>query len=161
MKKNNVKGFVLAETIAVSVVIMTSLVIVYTQFVALNNSYKTSFQYNNVNSLYIANNIKQFIKNDNFSKLVNNLSNSQYLDITNCSNDIFKEFLYCELLFDNMDVKTVLFTNEDIKKLKENIDSTSFSQEMKSYIKKINNSIGNNYRIIIEFNNNQFVTLVV
>ena len=60
-----------------------------------------------------------------------------------------------------MDVKTVLFTNEDIKKLKENIDSTSFSQEMKSYIKKINNSIGNNYRIIIEFNNNQFVTLVV
>ena len=47
MKKNNKKGFILAETIAVSTVVVTSLVIIYTQFISVSDSYNRSFRYNN------------------------------------------------------------------------------------------------------------------
>lgn len=160
MKKNNKKGFVLAETIAVSVIIMTSLVIVYTQFATLNNSYKTSFQYNNVNNLYLVNNLRNFIKDDGLDKLIQLLDNNEYVDITSCPSYLFDEYLYCRLLVDNSNMKTILFTNEDISKLKNSIDSTNYSQTMKNYIKKINNSTGNSQRLIVEFEDETYATIL-
>lgn len=162
MKKNNKKGFILAETIAVSVVIMTSLVIVYTQFSTLNNSYKTSFQYNNVNNLYLVNNLRNFIKTDgsDFDNLISQLGENEYIDITSCPNDIFDEYLYCELLIENSNIKTVLFTNENISNLKNIIDNTNYSQNMKNFIKKINNSTQNSKRLIVEFNDDTYATLL-
>lgn len=160
MKKNNKKGFVLAETIAVSVIIMTSLVIVYTQFATLNNSYKTSFQYNNVNNLYLVNNLRNFIKDDGLDKLIQLLDNNEYVDITSCPSYLFDEYLYCRLLVDNSNMKTILFTNEDISTLKEQIDNTNYSQTMKNYIKKINNSTENSQRLIVEFEDETYATIL-
>lgn len=161
MKKNNKKGFILAEAIAVSVVIITSLVIVYTQFMTLNTNYKSSFQNNNVNELYLANNIKKFIMDDGLSSLIRILESNLYVDISSCSSEIFEEYMYCKTLFDTANIKTVLFTKEDINELKENIDNTIFSQTMKNYIKKLNNSNGENYRIIIEFEDDKYSTLII
>lgn len=161
MKKNNKKGFILAEAIAVSVVIITSLVIVYTQFMTLNTNYKSSFQNNNVNELYLANNIKKFIMDDGLSSLIRILESNLYVDISSCSSEIFEEYMYCKTLFDAANIKTVLFTKEDINELKENIDNTIFSQTMKNYIKKLNNSNGENYRIIIEFEDDKYSTLII
>ena len=160
MKKNNKKGFILAETIAVSVIIMTSLVIVYTQFATLNNSYKTSFQYNNVNNLYLVNNLRNFIKDDGLDRLIQLLDNNEYVDITSCPSYLFDEYLYCRLLVDSSNMKTVLFTKEDISKLKNSIDNTNYSQTMKNYIKKINNSTGNSQRLIVEFEDETYATLL-
>ena len=99
MKKSNKKGFVLAETIAVSTVVLASLVIIYTQFVSVNNSYNQSFHYNNVNNLYLLENVRSFIINDNsLNKLVSALENNTYIDITGCPNEYFMEFAYCETL---------------------------------------------------------------
>lgn len=160
MKKNNKKGFILAETIAVSVIIMTSLVIVYTQFVTLNNNYKSSFKYDNVNNLYLVNNLRDFIKNDGLDRLIQLVDNREYVDITSCPNYIFDEYLYCRLLIDNSNIKTVLFTKEDISELKNSIDDTDYSQEMKNYVKKINNSTENSQRLIVEFNDDTYATLL-
>ena len=49
MKKVNKRGFLLAETIGISVVVITALVIIYTQFINVNNSYYRTYNYNNVN----------------------------------------------------------------------------------------------------------------
>ena len=160
MKKNNKKGFILAETIAVSVIIMTSLVIVYTQFVTLNNNYKSSFKYDNVNNLYLVNNLRDFIKNDGLDRLIQLVDNREYVDITSCPNYIFDEYLYCRLLVDNLNIKTVLFTKEDISELKNSIEDTNYSQEMKNYVKKINNSTENSQRLIVEFNDETYATLL-
>ena len=160
MKKNNKKGFILAETIAVSVIIMTSLVIVYTQFVTLNNNYKSSFNYDNVNNLYLVNNLRDFIKNDGLDRLIQLVDNREYVDITSCPNYIFDEYLYCRLLVDNSNIKTVLFTKEDISELKNSIEDTNYSQEMKNYVKKINNSTENSQRLIVEFNDETYATLL-
>ena len=53
MKKYDKKGFIFAETIVISTIIMASLVIIYSQFVSINNNYNRSFQYNNVNNYKI------------------------------------------------------------------------------------------------------------
>ena len=89
MKKSNRKGFILAETIAVSTIVMTSLVILYSQFVSINNSYNRSFSYNNVNNLYLVKNIRDYLSEENLNKLISSMeeSNSLYIDITSCPNE--------------------------------------------------------------------------
>lgn len=159
MKKSNKKGFVLAETIAVSVVVMTSLVLIYTQFMYLSKSYARTFTYNSVNNLYLANNIKKYINSDGLSNLINGLENSNYIDITSCSTDYFTEYIYCETLIDSLEVKQVIFTKANLDDLKTNIDG--LSEKMKQFINYINYKNTNNYRIIVEFNDESYATLTI
>ena len=163
MKKNNKKGFVLAETIAVSTVVLTSLVIIYTQFISISNSYSRSFRYNNVNNLYLVNNVKAYIATDGLEKLINSLNenNYSYIDITSCDSQYFTEYIYCESLLKQSNIKTILFTKEDITDLKNNITTTNFSEKMKEFIKYINNSKESNYRLIVEFNDDTYATLKI
>lgn len=159
MKKSNKKGFVLAETIAVSVVVMTSLVLIYTQFMYLSKSYARTFTYNSVNNLYLANNIKKYINSDGLSNLINGLENSNYIDITSCSTDYFTEYIYCETLIDSLEVKQVIFTKANLDDLKTNMDG--LSEKMKQFINYINYKNTNNYRIIVEFNDESYATLTI
>ncbi len=160
MEKSNNKGFILAETIAVSVVIMTSLVIVYTQFMTISKSYSRTFTYNSVNNLYLINNIKEFIKYDNLDTLIETLNGNNYVDITSCSTDYFDEYLYCRNLIENSNIKQIIFTKENLEELENNLDS-SLSEKMKQFIKSINYSETNSYRLIVEFNDETYATLLI
>ena len=160
MKKSKNKGFILAETIAVSLVIMTSLVIVYTQFVTISNSYYRTFTYNNVNDLYLVANIKEFIKSDGYDALTNELNDSSYVDLTSCPSDYFNEYIYCRSLIENSNIKQIIFTKQNIEQLKNNLDS-NFSEKMKKFIKSIKSENTNSYRLIVEFNDETFATLIV
>lgn len=162
MKKNNKKGFILAETIAVSTVVVTSLVIIYTQFISVSDSYNRSFRYNNVNNLYLLENVRSFINNDSsLNNLVSALENNTYVDITGCPNEYFTEFAYCETLLYYSDIKTILFAKEDITDLKNTIDNTDYSETMKTFIKRINNSTEDGYRLIVEFNDDTYATIKI
>ncbi len=157
MKKNN-KGFLLAEVITVSVVTIVALVIIYVQFVAVDNSYYKSFKYNNVDKLYLANQLKQFINGDNANELYSDIENISYADITNCD-AYFIERTYCRNLINTIDAKQVLVTKLDtssiLDKLKEN---KIVSSDMYTFISN-NKSLENGYRLIIEFNDNTYATL--
>ena len=157
MKKNN-KGFLLAEVITVSVVTIVALVIIYVQFVAVDNSYYKSFKYNNVDKLYLANQLKQFINGDNANELYSDIENISYADITSCD-AYFIERTYCRNLINAIDAKQVLVTKLDtssiLDKLKEN---KIVSSDMYTFISN-NKSLENGYRLIIEFNDNTYATL--
>ena len=159
MKKSNKKGFILAETMAVSVVIMTCLVIVYTQFMTISKSYSRTFTYNSVNNLYLANNIKEFINNDGLYNLIKQLNYNNYVDITSCSSEYFTEYIYCETLLNSLGVKQVIFTKANLDDLKTNMDG--LSEKMKQFINYINYKNTNNYRIIVEFNDESYATLTI
>lgn len=157
MKKVNKKGFVLAETIVISVVVITALVIIYTQFISVDNSYYRSFNYNNVNDLYLANQIKTFINNSNGSSIYSIIDDENlYIDITEC--DYFIEYMYCENLIDAINAKRVIITKNDTTNLISNIESYDFSEAMKSYIKN-SKSNEDGYRIIVEFNDSTIAGL--
>jgi len=157
MKKNNKKGFIFAETIVISVVVVGALIFIYTQFMTVNKSYQNSFRYNTVDKLYATKNIIEYIKTDGLENLSSSLK-GEYIDITSCSVDYFMEVNYCEDLFKNLGIKTVLFVKEDVSGLKQQ-KNLPFTEEMKAYIKTIQVKKENRYRIIAEFEDNTFASL--
>ena len=160
MKKSNKKGFILAETIAVSVVIMTALVIIYTQFMTISKSYARTFTYNSVNNMYLVNNVKEYIKDDGFDKLIEELDNKLYIDITSCPTSYFINYIYCRSLVENSNIKQIIFTKQNLEELENNLDD-GLSEKMKQFIKSINYDEANNHRLIVEFNDETYATLVV
>ena len=157
MKKNN-KGFLLAEVITVSVVTIVALVIIYSQFVAVDNSYYKSFKYNNVDKLFLANQLKQFINGDNASELYSDIENISYADITNCD-AYFIERTYCRNLINAIDAKQVLVTKLDTSSISDKLKQNKIvSSDMYTFISN-NKSLENGYRLIIEFNDNTYATL--
>ena len=60
-----------------------------------------------------------------------------------------------------LNIKTILFTSEDMIQIKNNIKNSSYSEELKRYILKRDNdtSLTNNYILIVEFKDNTFSTI--
>ncbi len=164
MKKNKKRGFILAETIVISTVVMTSLVFIYIQFNSVNNGFNRTFKYNSVNNLYLTNEVKKFILNSDSLKLTEALDDNSlsYLDLTTCSTSYFTEYIYCQTLFDNIKAKKVLFTTSDVTNLKTEVASNnSISSGLATFIKAINSSNTGSYRIIIEFEDDTYATLQI
>lgn len=161
MKKNLKKGFVLAETVGVSMVVIIALTFIYVQFVNIAKSYDVSFKYDNVDKLYAVANIKSYLQTESLDTINNLVSSNGFIDISDCPVDSFTNSAYCDLLFDKLDVKTVLIITNDLDKLKNNLisnNSSTYSQQLKNYVDYIKNQNECN-RIVVEFNNNTFANL--
>lgn len=163
MKKNNKKGFILAETIAISVIVLGALIYIYTQFISINNSYYTSFKYNTVDNLYKVENMTNFIEIEGSTSLVEELQNSSdsYVDITDASS-YFVEFEFWTTLLQVSHVKQVIFTYEDTSSLNNSLQNIpTFSEKMKTFIQRTSSKENTKYRILVEFENDEFATLKV
>lgn len=163
MKKIKNQGFMLAETLIVSTVVMSVLIIIYVQFRNINKNYGTTFNYNTVNALYNVKNISNYILTENFSQFLTVKGDAIYLDITDCNSGYYNEKYYCEALYETLNVKKILLTDEDTTKLRTEVNTIDdFSEELKSFINYISPSkILNKYRLIVEFNDNTFATLQI
>lgn len=162
MKKSYKKGFILAETIAVSTVVIAALIIIYTQFISINNSYYRSFKYNSVNNLYSVDNIVSFLRTEDLSKLNDILEDEDYIDITSCSYEYFIEYPYCERLFEALKVKTVIYINDDINSIENKIkNNADYSQGLKTFVKSINYKQTTKHRLLVEFEDDTYATLTV
>lgn len=162
MKKSFKKGFVMAETIVVSIVVLTALVIIYTQFISINNSYYRSFRYNTIDDLFAVNNVKEFIEKDSLNNIVSNMKDKNYLDLTSCSTQYFKEYNYCKTLLEYLNIKTLLFTYEDVTNLKNELKQNNLlSEGLRSFVKTISANKNNKYRLIVEFNDDRYATLKI
>lgn len=170
--KNNIKGFILIETLIVSVFILSTLVFLYVQFQKIDSTYTKTFIYNTTDNLYKVNNIREYllegVKNapshyDNI--LTTFLSNTDtYYDLTSCpSSEIVYNNIYCERLLEHLNVKTVIFTRDDLTDIKGDLNNLYFvSEGMKEFIRylKISGNPGQ-YRLIVEFNDQTFATLKI
>lgn len=159
MKKMNNRGFMLTETLIVATFLVTTLLFIYLQFNNVVKTYDTSFEYNTVNGLYAVNNIANYINSDGIDALKNAISSSEYVNITSCSDIYFTETNYCQTLLENLKVKTVLFTKEDLTGLKNS--STDLDQTMIDFINYINYEKIEAYRIVAEFSDGTFASLRV
>lgn len=161
MKKMNNKGFMLVETLIVATFLVTTLLFIYIQFNNITRTYDTSFKYNTVNGLYTTKNIIKYISTDGIDALKTGLSEDgvEYINITNCSTEYFNETDYCNILMNSANIKTVLFTKENLDSLKTTI--VSLEQTMIDFINYINYEKTTGYRIIIEFNDNTFASLKI
>lgn len=153
------KGFALTETLIVSTVVSTILIYMFVQFNSLQNNYNNSFRYNDVDNLYRVNGIKNFIISLNDTArnmIVDAITTNSFIDISKVEDNYTNiDFLDNQNnLLANLDVKTLIITKADIK----SVDTSAFSSNMQKMIKKIDNKNAN-YRLIVEFSNNDLATM--
>lgn len=163
MKKNN-KGFMLIETLIVSISISGILIYLFFQFQNVNDSYNKSFKYNTINGLYGAGDIKENIKANGLTSIYNNANSSSFVDITNCSSTYFNNTNYCLKLNELLGVKTILVSKGNLSSTKtllansQNI--TKYSETLRDFINKTAD-ISSGYQLFVEYNDNTVASVVI
>ncbi len=154
MKKNN-SGFMLAETLLVTTFVAGTLIYLYIQFMTLNRNYSDSYKYNTVEGLYALSDVADFIKSDAtaLEYISSNINNLKYIDITNCS--LFEERDICEKLLSIENISEIFITTDIVPKS----SITGYSNSFMKFIKKINPSGVEPYRIVASFNNKTYATV--
>lgn len=137
MCKMNKNGFVLMETLIVSVFVMALFTVLYTNVFPLIGQYESRENYDDIDSKYTAHWVRKMVL-DKGKEGVYNFSgtttwrNAGYLDLTNCSSTYFTDVTYCLNLKENFHItkmyltKYVLETNTLKARLKNAYSSTEF-----------------------------------
>ena len=166
MKKNN-KGFVLVETLVVTVFVVAIFSVIYINFYALAGEYERREFYDDVDSKYGTYWIKRFIQGDSFDFFKANgasskISSDKYYkfqcsDLTN-SNDLN----LCNEMWKRLDVSQVYITTYELKEFKQVVEGNdTFANDVlgpsfTSYIQYLPDFIvaslnGARYRVLVEF----------
>lgn len=170
MKKNDNKGFLLTELLVTATLVSTVLIFLYTQFYTIKKSYDTSFKYNTVNGLYALDNVKDFLVENDIYILTQGLNTTSYIDLIENNLQPTNQ-TYFNTLIDGLNIKYLIFTKQNIEDLINQINSeTALTSEnyeyedLKKFIKRIdfdNQDTNDNYRIIAEFNDGTFASILV
>ena len=166
----NKKGFLLLETLVVSSFIIATLILLFVQFSNLKSNYDDSFKYNTVKGLYGVKNVNKFISNNKkvdpityeieFKKTLLDEAYILLYSENACNNNYVSNLNYCSQIMNDLNIKTVLVTNEDITELKKILENeTSLSEGLNNFIKRISIKYNDTYRIIVEYNDNTYATL--
>lgn len=155
MKKNYNNGFILAETLIVTLFVASVLLFMFVQFANLNKSYNQSYIYNSVEDLYSLKNIKEYIQSDlnAISYINSNVTYQKFIDISKC--EIFTEQNYCLKLFELENIDKIIITTNKV-----NYDLfINYKTKFKNFINKIEKQSDEKYRIIAAFNDSRFATI--
>ncbi len=147
MKLLNKKGFILVETLVVTLFIMTLFMLVYQNLVPSIGKYEAMENYDDIDSVYASNLFKKtLLRYGNTDYIDSYLANHTYLDITDCSNiNVYKNSDYCLFIKDFLDISEddyIFITKYDIKDFRNEVknnelfDSGKFSG-FKDYISTI------------------------
>ena len=98
MKLLNKKGFILVETLVVTLFVTTLFILVYQNLVPSIGEYEAMTSYDDIDSVYAANVYKQsLLRYGNMDYIDSYLTSHTYLDITNCDDsNIYKNSDYCK-----------------------------------------------------------------
>ena len=170
MKKLDSKGFLLTELLVTATLVSTVLIFLYTQFYTIKRSYDTSFKYNTVNGLYALSNVRSFLEENDIYILTQGLNTTSYVDLKNDNLQTANTTYFNELMT-GLNIKYLIFTNQNIDNLINQINNgtalnsdTNEYEDLKKFIKRIdfdNKDTSNNYRIIAEFNDDTFASILV
>lgn len=157
MKKRN--GFFTAELLVTTTVLSVLLIVVYSQISNALSTYNKNKHFNTTESMYATSNIRSFIKQNELSALKDTVNSVVYVDLTDCS--FTTNYDYCRALFDELDVKKVIFTKYNVTNLKKFDYTNDFDSSLKSYIANMTIIDNNDYRIIVELNDSSASSLKV
>lgn len=167
MKKNNQKGFMLVEAFIISTVVLGILVFMFVQIRTITSGFNRSFSYNTVPGIYIANELGEFIKENNYDDIITFVETVGYHNLSslyvgsdekdNSYNTLVSNIW--KKMLSKANVKTVVVSKEPMVELKQNSEEW-LSSDFKSYINSVAvNNYDLSYRIIVEFNDETYATL--
>lgn len=187
MKKINLVdnngGFVIVETIIVSIFVIGICTFLFSNFLPLIGDYERISNYDDLDSKYKVHEIRKMILRDTLNDYsIGNIftevktSNSKYFryenDVTSKNNKIcdkLKSKKYCNLLLGKkfLDVKEIIITPFKLSEVKQSIkEDKNISRAVKEYIDylpKYDKYSGkdNYYRIVVVFNNGKLANVEV
>lgn len=154
----NKKGFVFVETIIVTAIILASLMLVYSLFVASNNNEKKRLRYDDPAKLYETFYVKNYLESFYLDTLKKKIDNKSvfYQNIYGQS-DLFggyydNEKKFFEEMKSNLHIENILLTPYDVSNLTDCKSKILCSNlNLLEYLKTLDNDKNTGYRLIIEF----------
>ena len=157
MKKNS-KGFMLIDTLIVSITVSAILIYLYFQFANVNDSYNKSFKYNNVERLYAGADIKENILYNGKDSIYSTINSNSFVDLSDCPATYYNNTDYCNMLYSSLDIKKVLITKSNLNDLKtlmsQAANVNNYDETLRDLIKKSPDS-SDGYQLFMEFNNGE------
>ena len=127
MQRKSEKGFMLLETLVVTVFIATLFAFIYQNTIPLFGEYKQRLKYDDIDSVYAADLFRQMILADyNYNDLVSGLGNDPsniYKDISDCRKNVsgynYENDELCEMLKQSLNISAIYLTHYDTNLLKQ------------------------------------------
>lgn len=132
------KGFILVETLVVTIFVVTLFLLVYKVTVPSIGEYEQLDVYDDVDSIYYANLLKKvLVRYGDMDKIDADLlaaknQNKYYLDITSCDSGYYQNPEYCKTVQNMLFRKNTNYQDEKFTILLTNYDITDFRNEVKS-----------------------------
>ena len=164
MKKNN-KGFVLVETLVVTVFVMAVFSVIYINFYPLAGEYERREFYDDIDSKYGAYWMKVFVQRSSFSLNTSLLNSQGYVTFT-CNNlTNAEDQSFCNAMWDKLYVNQVIVTNyrigddsksTDFKRKAPTSSALANNPSFLAYISYLPDFVtaslnGAKYRVLVEF----------
>jgi len=155
MKKMDNKGFMLAETLIVTIFVAGVLIFIFIQFTNLSQKYIESYKNNTIEGIYALDDIKTYIEEDTelFDYISNTLLTKDYINLTNCSFSSNKK--YCTKLLEVEQIDQLIILNNQTNYA----NISGLSDEILEFIDKISNEGNEKYRLVAKFKNSTFATI--
>lgn len=114
MKTNRQNGFLLVETLIVTVFVMTLFLFIYRNVVPLIGEYTRRENYDDIDSVYAASLIRNLILSDgNYDSLVAGIDNEHpYKDISDCN--LYQQKNLCNTLKEQLNITQVIDENNNV-----------------------------------------------
>lgn len=173
MKKMNNKGFVLVETLIVTVFVVAIFSIIFMNFYPLIGEYERRENYDDVDSKYGVFWIKRMIQESNYNIYMPSSPGTplgvypyvvfREIDCNTIFSDNEEKLVVCNNLFDKLDIKKVIVTTYNLTDLKKGISEEvnlygfqNLDDGLKDYIEYLpkytyDSLNGAKYRVIVEF----------
>ncbi len=165
MNRMNNRGFLLAESLVVSTFVLTILIFLFVQFRNVVTNYKTTYSYNNVESIYNLGSFSNYISTNNIK--IDTSSDKPYTIIykdNTCQLNV-NYSTFCDDMLEAMNAKLVIYTSSDISNIKNYVNNNqddNIPQSMRDFINKISAvKVENKGRLLAEFNDGTFATVAM
>lgn len=169
MKKNNNKGFVLAETLIVTVFLMYIFSMIYANFYPLIGEYEKRENYDNIDGKYTAYWVKRIIEDADYVEDINFSGGSNYIKF-NCEkikSTAEDKRNMCARLMKELEVKgcddngkncEIYITNYNLETFQSEIATGNYDKGFKEYVNylpqyKYESQNGAKYRVIVVMQN--------
>ena len=131
MLKKNKKGFILVETLIVTIFVMTLFMYVYQNVIPNMGKYEKMSHYDDIDSIYASNLIKHLItRYANTAYIDEYLKDNSYIIMNNCEdNNLYINSSYCSIVQKNLNVSAddyIFITTYDISEFKKEVLKSDF-----------------------------------
>lgn len=162
MGKRNHQGFMLIETLLVSVFIASTLIFLYIQFQKVRDSYDVTFSYNTIDGVYSSKVLLEYLQENGIANMSNALKSNSItqIEVSTCPGAYLTNTTFCNRLVENLNIRKAYYVSSDVTNFRNKMKSLGLSNKFQTFIRSMKDSDGIGYRLVIEYNDDTYATIL-